>query len=337
MVTIKDIAEQLGVSPTTVSNVINGRTEKMSPHTREKIEEALWQNHYDRGVKHIPSPSEEKVIAAAFFMGGKENVLMDPFCGELLGAIEAELKSYNRYLIYSVPTSEEDLTRLISPWNVEGSILLGYQPDLCALLQRKLSKPLVFIDSCFDEGGECDNIGLQDYEGAFELTSYLLKQGHRSIAFFCDQNPPLASNQERFLGFQKALLTFGQIFSEEDFHLLPENKNLRHEALRQFVRKPAKPYTAAFFTSDFYASDAINVFFSQGLRVPDDLSVVGFDDNIYARLSRPMLTTIRQSPTEKGREAVQLLMRRIHGEAVVVRTMQLPTELIVRESVKNIG
>ena len=69
--------------------------------------------------------------------------------------------------------------------------------------------------------------------------------------------------------------------------------------------------------------------------MPEDISVVGFDDNIYARLSRPALTTVRQSPAEKGRAAVNLLMKRIYGEEVLAPSLQLPTELIVRESVAN--
>ena len=71
--------------------------------------------------------------------------------------------------------------------------------------------------------------------------------------------------------------------------------------------------------------------------MPEDLSVTGFDDNIYARLSRPMLTTVRQKPEEKGKEAVGLLMRRIYGEEVPVGRRRLPTELIVRESVRNLA
>ena len=127
------------------------------------------------------------------------------------------------------------------------------------------------------------------------------------------------------------------VYKRQDYYFLPSDKNLRFEVLRQFARKSRKRYTAAFFTSDFYANESINIFFSQGLHVPDELSVTGFDDNIYARLSRPMLTTIRQSPTDKGRMAVKLLMQRIRGEEELLHTVQLPTELIVRESVRNIG
>lgn len=340
MVTLKQIADMLGVSPTTVSNVVNGRTGKMSAETKQRIEEALWQNHYEIPLKSSSSSSEEQMIAAAFYMGGYRNVLMDPFCGELLGAIEQESKALGYRMIYDVPNEDddEDLLRLFSPWNLSGGILLGYDQNKCRALEKRISKPLVFIDSFFGGIEESfDNIGLQDYEGACELTSYLIKLGHRSIAFFCDQKPPVASNGERFRGFCDTLSAFGISFKDTDYYFLPSDKNLRLEVLRQFARKSGKHYTAAFFTSDYFANESINVFFSYGLHVPDDISVTGFDDNIYARLSRPMLTTIRQSPTDKGRMAVRLLVGRIHGENGAYHTVQLPTELIVRDSVKNIG
>lgn len=338
MVTIKEIASQLGVSPTTVSNVINGRTGKMSAQTRQRIEDALWENHYkvagksSRGVS-----SEENMVAVAFYMGILKEVLMDPFCGELLGAIQRAVKSHGHYMIYDVPVDIEDMARLFAPWNVNGGIVLGYEPDQCEQLQKKIGKPIVFVDSYFGQGEEpYDNIGLQDYEGAREITSYMLKMGHRRIAFFCDQSPAIASNLERLRGFKDALAAYDLKFSEKDFYYMVPDKNLRHEGFRQFARKNAKQYSAAFFISDYFANEAVGIFMSQGLQVPDDLSVTGFDDNVYARLSRPMLTTVRQSPSEKGKCAVEMLMQRIRGEEVLLRTLQLPTELVVRDSVKNI-
>lgn len=336
MVTIKEIAQMLDVSPTTVSNVINGRTGKMSPQTRQRIEDALWENHYEvAGKSSRRGSSEENMVAAAFYMSKHGFVALDPFCAELMGAIQRELKRFGRFMIYDVPESDEDMVRLFAPWNVDGGIVLGYEPDRCEQLMKKIGKPLVFVDSYFGMEAPYDNIGLQDFEGARELTSYLLKLGHRRVAFFSDQDPPIASNLERLNGFKDALHAYGQEFSSQDFYYIPQDKNLRHEIFRQFARKNAGEYTAAFFVSDFFANEAISVFSAQGLRVPDDISVTGFDDNVYARLSRPMLTTVRQSPSEKGRRAVEMLMKRIRGEEVLLRTIQLPTELIVRDSVKN--
>ena len=335
MSTIKEIAKQLGVSPTTVSNVINGRTEKMSEQTRMRIEEMLIKNHYvqeNRGGRG--SQDELKLVIVEFFFGIREHIYTDPFCAELLEAIEKELEKTGRNVVCSTAYSEEEFLKKLSAHNVEGSIILGCAPERCEPLCKRTAKPLVFVD-CGE--GNYDNIGLQDREGARELTSYLIKQGHRKIAFFCDQEEPMASNKSRFQGYREALEKHGIPYYKEYFYYLPQDKNLRYEVLRRFARNAKeKGYTAAFFVADLYANEAVNVFFSKNLWVPEDISVVGFDDNVYARLSRPTLTTVRQSPTDKGREAVKLLLKRVYGQEVMVGSMELPTELIVRESVRNI-
>lgn len=335
MITIKEIANQLGVSATTVSNVLNGRAGKMSQETRQRVEEALIRNHYVKETKNNSGEPQQHLVAVYFCLGKKKHVLTDPFCGELLEGIDRELRKYDRSMICGTVDSNEGFARLLQGKNLEGAILLGCDPEFCTSLVRQIPIPIVFVDS-YGEG--FDNIGLQDYEGAYELAAYLIGQGHRKIAFFIDQQKPQGSNLQRLEGFQKAMEEYSINFTRNDVYYLPINDNLRQEVLRQFTREvKEKGYTAAFFVSDFLANEAINVFYSRGLSIPEDLSVTGFDDNIYARLSRPMLTTVRQKPAEKGREAVDLLMHRIYGEEVLVGRLELPTELIVRESVRNIA
>lgn len=335
MVTIKEIAEQLGVSPTTVSNVINGRTQKMSEKTRQRIQETLALNHYVQEKKGRGEQQELKLVVAEFFFEGREQVFTDPFCAELFEALEEEVRQKGRKLICSTRNTEDEFLKMMSFREVEGAVVLGCEPKRCESLSRRSPKPVVFID-CGE--GDYDNIGLRDKEGTFEIVSYLAKQGHRKIAFFCDEKDPIASNAARYQGFLKAVEKYDILFKQEqDYYYMPQDKNLRYEVFRQFARTiREKGYTGAFFCSDLYANEAISVFFSKGIQVPEDLSVVGFDDNEYARLSRPALTTVRQSPSDKGKEAVKLLMKRIYGEEVYIRSLELPTELIVRESVKNI-
>lgn len=334
MITIKEIAEQLGVSPTTVSNVLNGRAGRMSPQTRQRVEEALIRNHYVHETRNEESNTPSHLVAVYFCLGKKEHILMDPFCGELLESVESELQKYGRFTVCGIVNSDDQFDEKLKVSGLEGAILLGCNPENCENLAKRTRIPIVFIDS---GEGNYDNIGLQDFEGAYEITSYLLKQGNRKIAFFCDQKKPRGSNLERYRGFRKAMERYRAPFSEkEDYIFLPEEKNFRNEVLRQFAAKAKEAgYTGAFFVYDLLANKAINIFFSQGLRVPEDISVTGFDDNIYARLSRPMLTTVRQFPAEKGKAAVDILMKRIYGEETLVSTLQLPTELIVRESVAN--
>lgn len=335
MITIKEIAEQLGVSATTVSNVLNGRACKMSAQTRQRVEEALLRNHYVHEKKNEAGEHEKKPVAVYFCMGDKKHVLTDPFCGEFLEGIDRELRKYGRDMICGTVRRNEELEERLKNGYLEGAILLGCEPEYCGELVRRIQKPIVFVDS---GEGNYYNIGLDDEGGAYEMTSYLIQQGHEKIAFFCDQKHPIASNQKRWTGFLRAMGEHNKKVTDQDYYYLPFADPLRHEILRQFVKKvKEEKYTAAFFISDFLANEGINVFCSQGLQVPEDISVTGFDDNIYARLSKVRLTTIRQSPEEKGTVAAKFLIRRIYGQEIPVKNVQLPTELIVRESVKNIG
>lgn len=335
MITIKEIANQLGVSATTVSNVLNGRAGKMSQDTRKRVEEALIRNHYVKEQKNSREQSHQHLIAVYFCLGRKKHVLTDPFCGALMEGIDRELKKHQRSMICGTLESKEEITEILQDSHLEGAILLGCDSEFCASLVHQVSIPIVFVDSY---GSGFSNIGLQDYEGGYEMTSYLLGQGHRKIAFFIDQENPQNSSLRRYEGFRDAMEEHQVPFETEDYYYLPSHDNLRHEILRQFAQKVKEQgYTAAFFVSDFLAHEAINIFYSKGLSIPEDLSVAGFDDTIYARLSRPTLTTVRQKPEEKGKEAVRMLMKHIYGEERLVERMELPTELIVRESVRNIA
>ena len=120
MVTIKEIAEELGVSTTTVSNVIHGKTRKMSADTRKRIEEALVHYHYVADYRTEKETEELKFILVSFCLGTKENILMDPFCGEMLGAIEKELHLYQRNVWYDSSLNEDELIRKSQAFQVEG-------------------------------------------------------------------------------------------------------------------------------------------------------------------------------------------------------------------------
>lgn len=335
MITIKELASILGISPTTVSNVVNGHTEKMSPATRQRIEEALIQYQFHRTVRQEDHSKALKLISVDFYLRSKENVIMDPFCSELLNAICVKLKEFGAYPVCGIPQRQEDIFHKLQARNIQGGIVVGVDPWECQNFSAKVGKPVVFID-CGE--GDYDNVGIADYEGGKEMTEFILKQGHRKIAFFCDRKNPISSTFERFRGYCDALEGYGIKYNSEDYYYLPDERNLRREAIRNFALKAKQEgYTAVFVVSDLLANETVNLFFEEGLRVPEDISVAGFDDNLYARLSRPMLTTIRQSVEEKGEEAVKLLMQRIRGEEVIAKSFKLPVELIVRESVSNIS
>lgn len=335
MITIKEIATILGVSPTTVSNVVNGHTEKMSPETRSRIEKALDEYNFQKVYREVDHSKALKLVSVDFYFRNKENVFTDPFCAELLDAICAKLQEFGRHPVCGTTKDQEAIYNKMQARNVEGGIIVGFNPWDCQAFSDKLDKPVVFVDCGI---GDYNNIGIADYEGGKKMAEFMIKQGHKKIAFFCDRKNPVSSNLDRYSGYCDALDEYGISHSNKDYFYLPDDRNLRRETLREFaMRAKREGYTAAFVVSDLLANEAINIFFSEGLRVPEDISVSGFDDNIYAKLCRPMLTTIRQPVTEKGEQAVKLLMQRINGQEVMAKSFKLPVELIVRESVKNIN
>ncbi len=333
MITIKELASILNVSPTTVSNVVNGHTEKMSEETRRKIERALIQYDFRRSY-HSSQPGELKLVSVDFNLRFRKRVFLDPFCAELLDTICVKLQEYGRYPVCGSLKDTEEAYKKLQSRNIEGGIVVGFNPWECEAFSHKVGKPVVFIDC---GTGNYDNVGIEDYEGGKRITEFMLRQGHRRIAFFCDKKNPVSSNLERFRGYCDALEEYGISYSNEDYLYLPDDKNLMRETLRNFAHKVRRQgYTAVFVVSDYLANETIRIFETAGLSVPDDISVAGFDDNLYAKLGKPMLTTVRQPIREKGEQAVTLLMQRINGEEIIANSFRFPVELIVRDSVKNI-
>ncbi len=333
MKTIREIAEILGVSSATVSNVVNGHTEKMSEQTRRRVEEALKKYEFYKVYRESEYSKALKLVMVDFYMERKEKMMMDPFRSELFNAICRKLQEYGRYSVCGMQMDQEEMRRRLQASNVQGGIIIGFRPQECRRFAENTDKPVVFID-CGE--GEFDSVGLDDFEGGRLITDYLLGQGHRRIAFFSDLEEMRAGTLNRYMGYCEALRKYGITAADGDCYYLPDNYSQRRETLRYFAANVKEMgYTAVVVASDLLASEAISVFFEEGLSVPEDISVTGFDDNIYARMSRPMLTTVRQPVAEKGEQAVKLLMQRIRKEKVLVRSYKLPVELIVRDSVAN--
>ena len=237
MITIKEIADQLGVSATTVSNVLNGRAGKMSQETRQRVEEALLRNHYVKEKKNNRGEPQHHLVAVYICLGKKKHVLTDPFCGSLLEGIDRELRKYHRAMVCGTVDDNESFAKVLKNSNLEGAILLGCEAEFCNALVHQIPIPIVFVDS-YGEG--FDNIGLEDYEGGYEMTSYLIGQGHRKIAFFGDQQHPMGSSLYRFRGLQKAMEEHKLEFDKDDYFYLPQHDNYRHEVLRQFAQNVKK-------------------------------------------------------------------------------------------------
>ena len=340
MITIKDMADLAGVSPTTVTNVLHGRTKKMSKETLQKVQAVIDSSDYvsNMGARLLANYGSKIIgVIMNYDRRGESNIISDPFYGTVVGALEKEIREHGYYMMLYTAGCVDEMVRLAKSWNIEGLITLGCKPSDARKLKEQMNVPVVFIDSYFeDKEYEYYNVGLKDYEGGYLMTKYLINKGHRRIAFLADEEEVVGVDRARLEGFQAALQENGIAFQKEDYIALSFRKQIRHTRFWEFAQLRLKDYTALFFASDFYASEAVNIFETQGIHVPEDISVVGFDNNIFSVNCRPMLTTVQQEVEAKGFYAFDLLYKLIKGEVCEEKNIQLPVKLVIRESVKEL-
>ncbi len=234
-------------------------------------------------------------------------------------------------------SSKEEVVRLSKTWKLAGLILVWVPKNIGEIIFNNVESPVVFIDSHFnDEEKKYHNIGLQDEQGGYLITRYLISMGHTNVVFLANDILFTGTDLNRFKGCQKAFEQEGLTFDENKHIPLPKERSERYKIYTQFTKKDNK-YTALIFSSDYYATEAMSFLQDCGINIPQDISVTGFDDNIFARIIRPHLTTIHQNPSEKGKVAVSMLMKLIQKKTIEEPNVKLKVELKIRDSVKNIN
>jgi LacI family transcriptional regulator len=196
-------------------------------------------------------------------------------------------------------------------------------------------KPIVFIDCYFDEGEQYNNVGLDDYSGMRMLTEYLLKLGHRDILFIGDQPTLWGVDARRLSGHIAALGNAGIAWSPERYMMIAKDRKRRHSDHESLLRRlNTHSDTVWMFISDYYAVEAIDYLIDHGIRVPNEISVTGFDDNILARIVRPRLTTVHQNVTNKAEAALRMLLDLLGGVIQPPAMAILPTRVVRGGSVQ---
>ncbi|MCI7814183.1 MAG: LacI family DNA-binding transcriptional regulator [Lachnospiraceae bacterium] len=337
MITIKEMANMLGTSTTTVSNVIHGKTSEVSQAMVQRVEQMLEEYDYVPNISaRNLAQNKSKIIGVAMKARKDkyENFMKDPFTGELVGSIEAAIRAKGYFMMIYIAEDIMEILKYVSTWNVDGLILLGMLDDESIKIRKKYKKPAVYIDGYFyDNVVECVNIGLEDKKGGYDMTRYLIQCGHRKIAFLADNC--IGVDYERFMGYRQALEEENIKFEEEDFIMIRPGEGEIASSLNEIYRL-AKKYTAFFCVSDYYAAMVMNYLKDKGMKIPRDISIVGFDDNLFGRTVRPALTTVHQNVSKKGKMAVDILVDMIHGKEPENRKTHLPTRLVIRDSVKKL-
>ncbi len=339
MITIKEIARELNMSATTVSNVIHGKTREVSAETIERVQKFLKEVDYVPNINARNLAQNQSKIIGVVLKAMKykyDNIFIDPFVAELLGGIEKAVREQGYFMMLYLSDDIAEILKHVSTWNVDGLLLFCMMDDDALRVRQKYGKPIVCIDTYIsDETRESFtdrfvNVGLDDFGGAREAVSYLLGKGHRKIAFLSDNK--YGVDLERFRGYRKALGEFGVEYSDRNFlQVRPEQEEQEKSIMK--IAGSARDFTAIFCCSDLYAVKMVNACESIGIRVPADLSIIGFDDNYCGRLCRPPLTTMHQDAEYKGRIASETLIRMIHGEKPETRQIILKASLVERGTV----
>ncbi len=338
MVTIKDVARAVGVSTTTVSNVIHGNLGRVSPDMVEKIEAAIAH------LKYVPNMSARALVNNASRIIGVINHLVplesggffqDPFHGALLAGIEQTLREWGYYLMVRTIDNIPELMSLLNNWNLDGLILTGIFPTdfYKSLMSHKT--PILLIDSYINDD-RLLQVGLEDEQGGYIGTRHLLESGHKDI-LFC--GPPILHEgvlAQRFQGYCRAL---------HEFQIKLDMKNVYQQEIgieqgtalgRELAAR--QDYTAIFATADILAAGLISGLTEAGRKVPEDISIVGFDDLNIARLTSPQLTTVHQDVVEKGVIAARMLIDALQGKSSASsRSIVMPVRLVCRQSVRRLN
>jgi LacI family transcriptional regulator len=336
MFTIKDIAKEAGVSVTTVSNVIHKNYSRVSKDTVEKILDIIETN------KYVPSMSARSLVNNSSRIIGVINhlipskggsFLQDPFHTASIGGIEESLSKNGYFMMVRTVNSENDLISLLTNWNLDGLIFVGLFKDAFFNMLMTLNVPVLLIDS-YIEDERVLSVGLEDRKGGYIATKHLIEKGHRDILFVSPKIKVGGVLDERLKGYKLALKEANIKFEKKNVceHNMGTNESI--ELGRELSSR--RDMTAIFATADLMAAGIISGLNDNGVRVPEDVSVVGFDDLSISRLTRPRITTIHQDAEEKGKIAADMMIDCLKGRPAADRKIILPVNLIERDSVRDI-
>jgi LacI family transcriptional regulator len=326
-VTIGDVAERAGVSIATVSRVVNGRY-GVAPSTLTRVRAVIDNLGYESSLVARSLRSQRTGVIGILVPD------IEPYSAELLkGAAKALHDSDFDMVVYAAGqhNSEGWERRYMS--RLSGTLTDGTILVTPTVVEVASSQPVVAVDPHVG-GSKLPTIDAQNFEGAMALTEHLLGLGHRRIAFLAGR-PDLESARRREAGYRAALRAAGIAFDPDLVRVGGFTQETAEAPARELLTLADRP-TAVFAANDLSAIQTMRTAAELGIEVPDDVSIVGFDNIPESALTDPPLTTVDQSIQALGYEAVRTLVELIehpdrHNDADPIH-ITLPTKLVVRRS-----
>jgi LacI family transcriptional regulator len=325
--TISDIAREMGVSKTTVSRAINNKPDIL-PETRKRILELVEKYNYQPSALAKGININKSNTIGIIIPHDIDYILMNPYYDEIIRGIvkEADVLGYFILLIYC---RNKNYLNVIYQDRLDGLIVISPGLNHKNIVRNIEKTQIPFIlTSRMPEVETVPHLCVNDHKGAKIAVRHLLELGHYRIGFI---NGPLilASSLDRLRGYKDTLEENGIPFEPK---LVVEGANTLETGFQSMeILLDSAPPTAVFIAGDFMALGAMNAVQKRGLRIPKDISVIGFDGIQIAGIANPPLTTINQSILNKGKRCVDLLVDLISGKDVPVTT-ELDVDIVVRES-----
>ena len=326
---IVDIAEELGVSTATVSNVIHGKTRKISDKTVKRVQHLLEERQYIPSMAGILlAQNDSKIIGVVINdhekYGG--HTLEDQFISASVNALLKKIDQAGKFLMIKVTDKWDEIPKFASMWNMEGMVLIGYCEQDYQKLREQMHIPFVVYDGYMEGSGNFVNIEVNHFDGGVQAGRYLKKRGHSAVLCISDNN--VYMDMERYMGLKSEI-------SNAELMVIPMEREARTIFYREHLEE-IKKHSAVFAVSDYYAMDFIQFLESVEVSVPNDISVVGFDNIRECARFVPALTTIEQDNEQRAALAVEMLNRLKNGNCRS-RNVILPVTLIERDSVCDVN
>ena len=329
-VRIIDVADALGLSTATVSKVIHGKTEKISDETVKRVQQELERSGYIPNMAGILlARNNSRIIGVVVNDNVKYEgrVLEDGFVMSSLNALSHEVNKKGYFLMIKTTADIREIPVFASMWNMDGLILMGFCEADYEQLRNQMRISFVVYDGYFENCSKVVNLVIDHYDGGYQAGRYFRELGHKKA--LCISDNYICMDKERIDGFCKAFQP-----GETMVWQIPNNEKNRRifyqKRLNDLVRSNV---SAVFAVSDFYALEFMHFLQAKDIRIPEDIQIIGFDDNMASRKSNPTLTTIHQDASLRAETAIECLEAMRDGldyEAGIV----LPVQLVKRESTR---
>ena len=334
-VTIKDIAEKAEVSISTVSKSLNDKG-GVSPHTRQKILNIAKE----MGYFSFHSQANLKTHNIAFIMSRHHiPIFNNPFYTRVIAGVEIEVETYDYNLLFSTIKLEDlkssEIPSIVSQNKVDGLILAGadINNEMIKAIEE-LKFPTVLVDNYLNSP-IMDSIVSDNFNGAMQAVEYLISMGHQKIGYAGGPNSHPSFN-ERYKAYKLEMIENNLKINDKFIKIKDEfDQNMGKELAKSFLKEKELP-TAIFAANDATAIGLLQTFNKYGVKVPDDISIIGFDNIELTAFTTPKITTISVDKEGMGQEAARKLFDRIQNPEKKSTKSVIPTELIERESVKEI-